>query len=270
MGPARSIPDYLRRPFGCYYLGSAFLHFFVDETLCGTLFFGRPEASDIVELTHVLAVELSERSPPHQVYVDTRRLTGASATAFQTLADYIGLRVRDLGRNVSRQALVRPKGVLGAMVAGFHDATSEAYRQRTRLFDDARTALAWLGRSDAKPLLIELDEIAAAATRESPLLCALHTHVLANPRRATLAVAAQALGLSARALQRQLQRAGTTFQREVKAARVAAAKTMLAEGDTRLSAIALAVGCLSLPHFSRLFSDVTGSSPSQWRALHRL
>lgn len=270
MRPARSIPDYLRRPLGFYYLGSAFLHFFVDRTLCGILLFGRADASAIAELTRALAVELPECAPPHALYVDARRLTGVSAAAWQPLADFAARRGPELRRNVTRQALVRPAGVPGALAVGFYEALDAApYAEPGPQFADSASALAWLGRSDAEPLLLELDEAAAATVGASPLRRTLHEQILARPDQATLAAVAQRLGLSARALQRQLQAAGTTFPREARAARVAAAKSLLVESRDQLSEVALAVGCPSPSHFSRMFTAAAGCSPSEWRILHR-
>ena len=79
----------------------------------------------------------------------------------------------------------------------------------------------------------------------------------------------QALGVSERSLQRQLRQEGTSFRREVDAARIRAARTLLADTDQKITVIALEVGCATLQHFSALFRRMTGETPSEWRARQR-
>ena len=163
---------------------------------------------------------------------------------------------------------MHPPGALGALVAGFYDVTPAASPDKTRLFASSLEALAWLGVEHADALLAEL-----AAARESgsvaPEVRAVRAAVASAPRSVALSGVAASLGMSPRALQTRLHELGTSFRREVAAARVAAAKALLASSDTKLEAIALAVGCASLSHFSALFRSEVGASPGQWRAAHR-
>jgi AraC-like DNA-binding protein len=164
---------------------------------------------------------------------------------------------------------VRPGGVLGAVVAGFYDVTPSAYPERRRIFRDPEEALGWLGHPDARQLLQEVEAAQVEASRTPSLLAAFLEHVAAHPRRVRIGEVARALGTSTRTLQYQLRRAGTSFRREVSAARVMAAKRLLEEGETKLTAIAVEVGCASLQHFSTLFRKHAGVSPSIWRQRHR-
>jgi AraC-like DNA-binding protein len=84
-----------------------------------------------------------------------------------------------------------------------------------------------------------------------------------------VAATAAALGVSARSLQDRLQRSGSSFRVELHAARVLAAKALLAETPQKLTAIALEVGYSSLQHFSTRFRKATGLTPSEWRARAR-
>ncbi len=77
--------------------------------------------------------------------------------------------------------------------------------------------------------------------------------------------AARALGQAPRSLQRHLRDAGTSFQRELDAARVRVAQRLLETSRASLTEIALDVGCASPQHFSALFRRVTGQTPSAWR-----
>jgi AraC-like DNA-binding protein len=266
---AADVVEYVEHPFGTYYAGPTFLHFFADETLCGTVLWGRPDERAIVDLTRAIAAELPAHSPAHRAFVDATRLTGADPAAFHALASYVGPRAKAFGDNVTKQAIARPPGVLGAMVVGFYDVTPSTHPEKREFFDDAHAALRWLEYPNVPELLAELDAAQARASGTPPEVRTLHQWVIAHPRHVKIADAARALGVSPRCLQDDLRRLGTTFRQEVNTARVRAAETLLAGSDTKLSAIALEVGCASLQHFSTLFRKVTGHSPSEWRALQR-
>jgi AraC-like DNA-binding protein len=266
---AATIAEYVERPFGAYFSGSTFLHFFAEETLCGTLFWGRPDERAIHDLTRALEAELPTRSPPHRAFVDATRLTSVDPAAFHALAAFVGPRAEEFGRNVTAHAIARPPGVLGALVAGFYEVTPSWQSERTRFFDEPRAALDALGYSRADELLATLDAAQARASGTPPEVRALHAFVQAHPRGVTIAAAARALNLAPRAMQETLRGLGTTFRREVNVARVRAAETLLADSDTKLSVIAAEVGCASVQHFSTLFRKQTGQAPSAWRARHR-
>lgn len=268
MQRALSIDDYVTQPVGRYYAGPTFLHF-SREDLCGTVFFGRPDGEAIRDLVQAIAVELPGSTPVHRAFADASLLTGVDPAAFGALAAYVGPRAEVFGRNVSRQAIVHPPGVLGALVAGFYDVTPSAYPDRTRLFASPTEALEWLGVEQPDALIAQLAAARESATGVPPEIRAVRDAVAAAPRAVGLAAVAASLGVSPRALQARLQELGTSFRREVAAARVSAAKELLASSDTKLEAIALAVGCASLSHFSALFRSEVGQSPGEWRAAHR-
>jgi AraC-like DNA-binding protein len=259
--------EYLAAPFGCYCCGPGYLHFFYDRTLCGTVFWGRPDAAGMERLGQLIEAEAPAHSPPHSAIVDARRLTGIDEEAFRVLSGFLGARAMHYGVNIIRQALVRPGGVVGALVAGFYDVTPAVFEEKRRFFTDAGKALTWLGRPAS--LALEIDAAQAEASGESSTGRRLRDWMRARPAKLTLEEAARALGLTARALQAQLQKDDTSFRREVNRARVEVAKDLLAGSDTKLSAIALDVGCGSLPHFSALFRKEAGCSPSEWRRRHR-
>lgn len=79
---------------------------------------------------------------------------------------------------------------------------------------------------------------------------------------------AREMCISVRHLHRSLASTGTTFGREVNAARMAAAKAMLASAESRhlsMGEIAWQSGYPDQSHFSRVFRSLFGSSPSQFR-----
>jgi AraC-like DNA-binding protein len=115
-----------------------------------------------------------------------------------------------------------------------------------------------------------IDEAHAAVAGAPPAVQALRDHLATHRGRATLAIAARALGVSSRTLQLQLTAAGTTFRREANASCIRAAQRLLVDGDTKIAAIAAEVGCASVQHFSTLFRKHTGSTPGEWRVRHRI
>ena len=266
MRRAENIAAYVADPVGRYVVGPTFLHFFFDHALCGIVFWGRPDEAAIRALTCALTVELPDRCGPHATYVDTRSLTAVDDAAFHALATFVGARADLFGAKVTRQAIVRPEGVIGAMVAGFYDVTPSVNPERRGIFTDAGKAFEWMGRSDG-PAVIEVLAATQAAASETPeLLDALRKHVAVHLDHVTVSSAARSLGVSSRALQHHLRRADTSFRRELSAARVRAAQQLLEAGETKLVSIALEVGCASAQHFSTLFRKETGCAPGQWRA----
>jgi AraC-like DNA-binding protein len=266
MRRAKDIAAYVADPVGRYVVGPTFLHFFIDPGLCGIVFWGRPDEPAIRALTCALAVELPERCGPHATYVDTRSLIAVDEGAFQALASFVGARAAILGAKVTRQAIVRPTGVIGAMVAGFYDVTPSVTPERRRIVTDPEEAFHWMGRSDGPKVIEVLAALQAAASARPELLEALREHLAAHLRGVTVSSAARSLGVSPRTLQHYLRRADTSFRRELSAARVRAAQQLLDAGETKLLAIALDVGCASSQHFSTLFRKETGCAPGQWRA----
>jgi AraC-like DNA-binding protein len=264
---AASRDEYLAAPFGCYCAGAGFLHFFFDETLCGTTFWGRPDAAAIGQLTRIIDVELPAHSPPHSALVDARRLTAIDEEAFRVLSGFLGARAEAFGVNIIRQAILRPGGVVGALVAGFYDVTPAMNREVSRMCVEPAEALAWLGRGPE--ILVEIDAAQAQASGVGEAPGRLREWLRSRPRKLTLDEAARALQLAPRALQSLLHQQGSSFRRELNLARVELAKEFLAGSDTKLSAVALDVGCGSLSHFSSLFRRETGCSPSEWRRRYR-
>ncbi|MBF5043649.1 helix-turn-helix transcriptional regulator [Aggregicoccus sp. 17bor-14] len=266
MQAAGGLEDYARAPVGRYLGGEGHLHWTRGPALCGLILWGRPDEAQLQRITRVLDVELPP-APPHASLVDARRLEGVDPGVFARFAHYMGARAAGFGASVQRQALVRPQGLVGALVAGFYALRAPAYP--VRVFEAPEEALAWLGCTDAPALARQLDALWTGEAGESATVRALGEALRADLAQASLARAARALGLSERTLQRRLQLAGTTFQAELHRAQVRCAQALLRDSDLKLTAIALEVGCASLQHFSGLFRRLTGESPSHWRARAR-
>lgn len=268
MRPAEGLDDYLRDPIGRYLAGESFLHWYAAPELCGFTVWGRPGETQIQRLTQVLDVELAP-AVPHVSLVDARRVEAPDANGLSVLVKYMAPRIPNFTQTVTRQALVRPEGMAGAVVGGFYSLVSSGYP--TRAFADALEALAWLGRPEreARALMDELNDLVTQLMGQSPLLSELHRVLRTQLHEANLADVARQMGMSERTLQRRLREVGTSFQMEFNMVQVRTAQALLLESDAKLTAVAVEVGCASLQHFSGLFRKMTGESPSAWRARHR-
>lgn len=264
MRAASDAADYRADPEGAYVAVPRALVFCARPTLWGFALWGRPTEADLRRVVPLLALELGDGVAPHASLVDLRRLDAADPRAFAVLARYLRTHWETFQRRVTRLALVRPPGLLGATVAGFFEVAGAPYP--VRVFGELAPAATWLRASDAARVL---DAAVTAASTVGPVLLELRRWLDGHLDEASLARAARSLARSPRTLQRELAAAGTGFQAEVDAARVRLARRLLAESDSTLTEIAYDVGCASPQHFSTLFRRVTGERPSVFRARAR-
>jgi AraC-like DNA-binding protein len=235
------------------------LVFCARPALWGFALWGTPTEADLKRIVPLLELEL--RAPPHASLVDVRRLEAADPRAFAVLTRYLRGNFDAFRSRVTRLALVRPPGVLGATVAGFYQVAGAPYP--VRVFDDLPAATAWLR---ARELAGVLDAALVEASAMSPVLMQLRRWLDAHLEDASLSRAARAVSRAPRSLQRDLGAAHSSFQEELDGARIRLAKRLLIESDSSLTEIAYDVGCASPQHFSTLFRKVVGKTPSAWRA----
>ena len=264
MRAAADADDYRDDPIGAYVALPNALVFSARRTLWGFALWGKPTEADVKRLVPLLAIELEDRAPPHASLVDVRRLETGDPRAFAVLTRYLRANFSAFKTQVTRLALVRPPGILGATVAGFFQVEGAPYP--VRIFDRLADAAAWLRAGE---LAAALDAAIAGASSVTPVVMQLRGWLDAHLDDATLAQAARACARAPRSLQRDLENAGTTFHKELDAARIRLAKRLLVESDSAVTEIAYDVGCASPQHFSTLFRRVTGSTPSTWRARAR-
>jgi AraC-like DNA-binding protein len=264
MRGAADADDYRGDPVGAYLVLPRAIVFAARRTLWGFALWGRPTEADLRRVVPLLALELAAGVAPHASLIDVRRLEGSDPRAFAVLARYLRANWDAFRTQVTRLALVRPPGVLGATVAGFYQVAGAPYP--VRVFEDLAAATAWVR---APELARVLDTAVAGASALSPVLLELRRWLDAHLEDATLARAARAVSRAPRSLQRDLGGTGTSFQDELDGARVRLAKRLLLESDSPLTEIAYDIGCASPQHFSTLFRRVTGMAPSAWRAPRR-
>ena len=88
-------------------------------------------------------------------------------------------------------------------------------------------------------------------------------------QRPTIQEVSQELNLSARTLQRRLTEVGVTFQQVLEEARRELARHYLLQSSLELNETAYLLGYESANSFFRAFHHWEGTSPGQWRAVHR-
>ncbi len=265
MRPAEGFDAFFDAPEGTYVRGRNWAYFCPDASLYGQIFWGRPEVADVEPLTALWHVELRPEVLPHASYVDASGMTGMDVEWFERMQRELHDCQVQLSERIERQALVRPAGVPGTMVAGFSGVVPPAYP--VQVFATVAEALEWVGHDG---LADELKALVENIGIHDPVLGELRQYLSHALDEATLAGAARAARVSERTLQRKLRDAGTSFLSELQRARVDAAKVLLADTELKLTAIALEVGCASLQHFSSLFRQMTGAPPSEWRSRHKL
>ncbi len=262
MRPADGVDAFFAAPEGTFVSGRSWVYACTGARLFAQIYRGIPEAADVEPLLALWQVELRAETPPHASYVDASLLTGMDPGWFELMRSELERNRAALAAKIERQALVRPPGVAGALVAGFYEVLTPSYP--VQVFESAADALGWLGHAEARDEILALVQ---PRDRSEPLVEQLRRYLAGALVGATLADAAREAGLSPRTLQRRLRDAGTSFQTELQTARIDAAKALMSSSEAKLTAIALEVGCSSLQHFSGLFRQLTGVAPSEWRAL---
>ena len=266
MQSVSTIDEFVREPHGRYLHGPSWISFVADAHVAGLVVWGKPSADDIraLERNHV---RLREVLPKHGAFVDVRALEAVDPQAFELIGSFIASRGEWLAGGVSRLALVRAEGVVGAVTAGFFNMRTTPFE--VEVFAESEAALRWLSHADPAGLRAELDALVVNVTNTPAFLRGLRAQLDAQPGVLSLQDAAAALALSARSLQRKLAASNTTFQAELNQSQVRVAKRMLTETEAPLTRIALDVGCASLAHFSTLFRKLTEMTPTDYRATSR-
>lgn len=259
--PAGTLASFLERPLGRWFAGPSFVYWYADPTLFGFSLWGRPSKADVALLASALVVELGPQIAPHCSLVDCALLASADPQAFEVLQQYVGQHHARLQQQVTRLSLVRPDGMVGAVVSGFYQVLDPPYP--TQAFPELEPALQWLGAAPGwAPVLRALrSELSGVA----PLLTQLRGVLQQLGASPQLGAVARLLALSQRTLQRRLTGLGTSYAQEVNRHRMNTAQRLMLESDAPLTAIAIDSGFSSLQHFSAAFRKATGSSPSLWR-----
>ncbi len=261
----RSRAAFRREPHGAFVHGERWLYFSVDPSLFGYAIWDRPSADDIRGLVALLQLELDR--PWHDALVDLGDLTSVAPDAFEAIASYTRDHHAALAKIIRRTAIVRPRGLVGAIASGFFEVATKPFE--VTFHATREEALSSLERTDVDACLDALDAARAAVVGEPPFLLALRAFLAEHLHDPGIEDAAGALGTSARTLQRRLTEADSTFAGEIQRARLVAAERLLVESDAPITTIALDVGFKASQHFASAFAKHAGMTPSEFRAKRR-
>lgn len=258
----RTEAEFRKRPAGGYVAGESWLYFCVDLDLFGFVLWEAPEAEDMAAFVRLMELELADR-PPHAAVVDVRRLRLALAPSFGVLAEWFRERAPELGRVVTRCAIVKHDDLAGAVAAGFLGTVPFAFP--ATYWNDLADGVASVGAENPLEIADAIDRAQSEAAGTPWVLKEIQLWLEENLQAGTLDAAAKSLAMAPRTLQRRLGEAKTSFGAEQQRARIRVAQRMLTDTDAPITTIALDIGCASPQHFSSLFRKVVGETPTTWR-----
>lgn len=263
--PAASFADFAARPAGRWIGGGSWVYAWPAPERCLTLLWGEPTVEDFEALTRLFAIELRPPAAPHASLIDARRVERVGARAFEVLSAYVQAHREPMTRYVTRLAIVRPGGFVGALAAGFYGAVESPYPVST--FDDVRAAAAWIDAPEGE--LAALSALAARLSDVPELVRDVRRAITARLPEVEMDAIARDVGVSVRTLQRRLEALGTTFKAERAHVQVVEAQRRLAGSSLSVSRIAYEVGCATPQHLSKIFRQATGHTPTAWRDAQR-
>lgn len=265
MTPAASYAAFAADPHGRCITGPTFAYGWPTRELCVTAIWGSPGPDDLEALAKLYALELAPPAEPHAAVIDTLRVEAVHPEAFAVIERYVRGHHEGLAERVTRLAIVRRPGFVGAVAAGFFAAIEPPYP--VEVFDDLVGALRW---ADG-PGWVEhaLERWVGAGAELSDLRRELRRAIEARLPATDMAQVAADLGIAVRTLQRKLRAEETSYREEQAAVQVAVAQRWLGTTDAPITQIAYEVGCSTPQRFSALFKREVGESPSAWRAAQR-
>jgi hypothetical protein len=145
---AESVEAFLAAPVGRFLRGQAWLYACIDEGLFVQTYWGRPTRGDVERLTDAWRAELLPSVAPHFGLVDAAGLEGMDTQWYELIRREMAKNREATQRKITRQAMVRPPGIAGMLVAGFYGVVTPPYP--VKVFPELDDALTWLGRTDAR------------------------------------------------------------------------------------------------------------------------
>ncbi len=239
--PARDRAEFMAAPIGRCVIGPSFVIWCAAPDLAGTILWGALDDHDVREMMQVGEfIRHPSISGSRCALVDARdleRVDGDMLLGFTTAARD---RMPQWSRQIRRQAVVVPEGLSGILVAGGMASLSPTHPLRAML--DLQAAFDFLDHPAARDAHAAAMALSIAARGRSALIGRLRSQLALDLIAAAVEDCAGALGFSARTLQRELHRLGTSFSDELRRARVAAAEEMLRLSDVKIESIATRVG----------------------------
>lgn len=257
--PAGTLAEFLSRPTGSYLSGAHFLSLCETEALYACFIWGKPRGGDARAIVDALSVEMRPEAVPHRTYIDFTGLTGVDAESFSVFRDFLE-RIKARQKEVTlREAIIRPGGLVGSVIAGFMALYPQPYP--TGVFAEPADGAEYLSLEGTTLRRWEAlrDEVRGVPPELRALRRVLEAHRFAACRQAvgrlTTNLAAKAPRLrddvSARARRPPLDRAST----------------LVTTTDDKLATVASRVGFSSYQHFSDWFRRKSGHTAEECRRL---
>lgn len=248
-----------------YVLRKSFCYWQDRTRANGTFLWGKPSERDIAEMEPFWSCCVGK---PHfdgrAVFIDARDVEAVDALGFKRLLSYL-ISMREALGGVGSTTMVHGGGMVGVVTAGILNVVAPSYPVRAVGAPQLREAFGHAGVPDL------YDDVEALRLRlgYAPEIVLSVRSVLQRLPDATIDDIADALGLSARTLQRRLDSAGTTLRQERQAHVMRRAEELLAATTLDLEAVAGQLGLSSASHLVTYFRRVHGTTPGEWRERNR-
>lgn len=256
--------EFLSAPAGSGYVQGQVAAWCVDDELQGYAVWGlftAPVARQVFAMAGASHTVLASK-PERRLVISLDGLTAIDWTGVEEV-----MRLRTNAHAERRaagiamfEAVVRPQGVIGAIVAGAYHMFVATERQR--VLPDLETALRWLGRAEQAEAVSTFLRTAAQRPR---IVDELRAYLGEHLDQGSLSAAARALGVARRTLQLELAKASANFRGIRDEVRLREAKARLEQADDKIEHLAHTLGFRSPRHFYKWFRDRTGKTPGDWR-----
>jgi AraC-like DNA-binding protein len=257
--------DFFDSPVARYTVtGSSFV-WCASPRLCGCLLWGQQSESETQSILQIFDQYDRHMGRTFDVIFDTRGVDRVDPRSLSALFSWLVSRREGLEHRIRLQASVIREGPIGFLLTGLLPVAGRTHPYR--IFTDPEEAFRTIADDEGTSLCAEV-EATAERIRGVPRELGLLRSLLAGRASTTLDEASRAVGMSSRSLQRMLTQHGTSFHREVTAARFALARELLGASDQKLAAISARVG-ISERSLTLLFRARTGLSPAEWRRKQR-
>jgi AraC-like DNA-binding protein len=259
---AGSLESFVADPVGSWFAPGECVTWVASPTLGGATVWGNPN----VESTRLVirafdALWAKGMAAQVDVVLDGRRIERVDPAALGMLVEWAGERRAEVVRKVRQQIGVVAPGLVGLTLSGILPVIGDTHPFRV-VHDPLEAHRALSGGDDA--IGREVQALVEECSGVVPELRALRELLRARNASITLQECARALGSSTRSLQRSLGSLGTSFQHELRDARFAVAREMLATTEEKIATIANRVG-VTEGALTQLVRERTGKTPAELR-----
>jgi AraC-like DNA-binding protein len=260
--------ELFRDPVGRYLPFGSGLLWVKSPTLVGVSMWGRPTRTDVEAMlrafdgyVHLQGLHASSEPWRFDLVQDGRAIESVDPSALEALVNWLRDHQLWMTQHVGRRVALMPRGIPGLTIAGLQVALG--LETQLTIANDAPTAFRTLLPDGGDALYDEVERAIAETRNLTSLIVELRAVLTAARGSLDLSAAANALHMSTRSLQRQLQQAGVSFRDEQASARFRSAEEML-RSDDKVAAIAAQLG-LSNAGLTQLTRARTGLTPAELR-----